>query len=1568
MEFRKENRSCQTPRGFRLATVEEATQNFERIKHLLNTWDKVRLLDGWLSAGADGEIRGPEVGFRHGLGYMLITRPAPEISADGSAQGVEGYGEVAVNEEGKQSALLLCAEDLNYEVVDWLLNFAWSNVNNRNADTQVEMEITPIKEFSEAVSGFAREISNGNARASKTEEREQTMREAAFQMIKNVLDGEYCMKLMRFLVSSDDVKDKFDQVASSRGDTKSWDNDVLWNAITPLLSHKVVFKSTNHFLGNAKYTDKFDGLQVALSALYYVNSFIDETLLSEIKVIKQIDDGVWKAFRREKDFDGAERYAMLGCNVRNYILRLAAKEGDAQVVQKLLDCGAEPFETDGQKKTALHYCVGKEGKEKKLLDVAEILLKTCRNKEELLGASDADGLTALHTASSSDYPFLCELLLRHGSEMSAKDQSGRIPLHHAVRKENEEVVKVFITREMCNSPVINTSIVDSEDDEGNTPLGMTAAQNNVEMFGMLLLRSKRPKAYFHKMDIGNVLRQSACKGYVNLVDKLMENGVNPLDRDGDGKTTLHYFAECDKEISDSFTIFERYARNLELTKVVDKNGRTVLHVAASRGHAGLCARLLRDYSGLYMCKDRDGQTPLHYAVKQNNEAVVNTLLEESSEKDTHKVDLRDLSGTTPLHMASAQGNLALAARICHIQIRKKLLESGSQPLQERDCDGKTALHYVVQAKKRDDAAAIAALLVGKCRSDEEKILLLWASAAGIRTIEESLGSQTFDNDNDPVKAGTQCNLVRTAAKLGYIDMTLEFLTRGGDIADLRNPSWKNCLPEEEKENVDRVVKQINKRTEQASEQPTLSDDLERNDYAIGLAAFFLNPYVKSPITVGISGEWGMGKSSMMIQTEIILLKTAAQLAFPNLLEIHKKFPGAKNLNLTKEGQKKCHDIRRSLEALLSKDQESKANLIIRVFTKIRRWARHLFGTEDKTKDKINPLFDFLEKYECKYHAIYKSLALVGGSNMIERNEEKSDLNNEGSVDVAVPAILTVRYNAWEYRNESEAWAGLAVKITKEMEETMTLEQWLSTCWRKHKRSIWVAMILPCLLAAILAGCITWLAWMLLERSKQKGLEELKYGSLAATVVVIVWTVVKSIMAVLKPVSAQIADYISLPDHTEKLGYHQQVSEDINFLREEIGKQPYWLCTIIAFLWCWTRLDWSPNNVGNTAFPKMRPQFKGNLRIIVLVDDLDRCQESVILQVLTAINLVLSVCKIDVIVGMEKKMIDRAIIKKYGDKSNNKSKKSNEELGDKFFQKIIQLPLDLPDPSDIESKRFLEGQLGSLDGDFETKENSESSSGRPSINSGGKTSTSHQGRQGVKEREQSSAPGLAESKETAINVPENEADQVTMATSSRRLPREWKRMLHYHRLAWNIFSKTKEAKSLAGWQVQLVAWIFVCWQWKDQINTIIQAWHKLDVICEWKYYVEDWPQFKKGPSLREIVDRCMEEQQAKNVKRATKDGSGQYEETKTKLLNEEKEDMNKGYEKYKRKISKVAHEEEDWKRLSETLRRFNVSMEGMQAFQRFRFYCNPGYLPWPTPNIESTYEWEYDKGRRPHLIV
>ncbi|KAH9312219.1 hypothetical protein KI387_027254, partial [Taxus chinensis] len=72
-------------------------------------------------------------------------------------------------------------------------------------------------------------------------------------------------------------------------------------------------------------------------------------------------------------------------------------------------------------------------------------------------------------------------------------------------------------------------------------------------------------------------------------------------------------------------------------------------------------------------------------------------------------------------------------------------------------------------------------------------------------------------------------------------------------------------------------------------------------------------------------------------------------------------------------------------------------------------------------------------------------------------------------------------------------------------------------------------------------------------------------------------------------------------------------------------------------------------------------------------------------VLSAINLVLAECKINVVLGMDKKMIERAVRRNFEDNDDK-------DLADKFICKIIQIPLSLPDPTDEESNRVLRHQL------------------------------------------------------------------------------------------------------------------------------------------------------------------------------------------------------------------------------------------------------------------------------------
>ncbi|GLJ56786.1 hypothetical protein SUGI_1260560 [Cryptomeria japonica] len=272
----------------------------------------------------------------------------------------------------------------------------------------------------------------------------------------------------------------------------------------------------------------------------------------------------------------------------------------------------------------------------------------------------------------------------------------------------------------------------------------------------------------------------------------------------------------------------------------------------------------------------------------------------------------------------------------------------------------------------------------------------------------------------------------------------------------------------------------------------------------------------------------------------------------------------------------------------------------------------------------------------------------------------------------------------------------------------------------------------------------------------------------------------------------------------------------------------------------------------------------------------------------------------------------------------------------------------------------------------------------------------------------------------------------MATDFRKLPREWKRVLIYHRLVWNIFLIKNETKHLDGWQIQLITWIFICWEWEENINILIENWDRLRAI-----------EGEEKPSLRKIVDhfirneRCfiaednsekdkaldnslikdtnaqkLEEHKKEGISKNNEDpGSSNSEPSKLETskdqlivpvepqgdvfdprnysealnyelpmsslkvemtdkldrfgkLQEQLDRMEKLQAELKEQVDSIVKQRqvrwneksaeekklklESWRKLKFALKRYDVSMDGIQAFQMFRFYCVAGHLPWPLP--------------------
>jgi len=85
----------------------------------------------------------------------------------------------------------------------------------------------------------------------------------------------------------------------------------------------------------------------------------------------------------------------------------------------------------------------------------------------------------------------------------------------------------------------------------------------------------------------------------------------------------------------------------------DYLGRRAIHLAAQRGNIGVLRNLIDTHPSIDInCRDKDGQTVLHYAVESKRVDAIKLFA--SNGADIHALDSK---GRTPLHRAAAKNNL-----------------------------------------------------------------------------------------------------------------------------------------------------------------------------------------------------------------------------------------------------------------------------------------------------------------------------------------------------------------------------------------------------------------------------------------------------------------------------------------------------------------------------------------------------------------------------------------------------------------------------------------------------------------------------------------------------------------------------------------------------------------------------------------------------------------------------------------------------------------------------------------------------------------------------------------------
>ena len=373
----------------------------------------------------------------------------------------------------------------------------------------------------------------------------------------------------------------------------------------------------------------------------------------------------------------------------------AARGGYNSIVNALIDRGADTELQNYIGSTALYWAVRYEHSK-----TVELHLKKGKanpNTTRMLGL-----VAPLVVASAYGNNDIVKLLLEHPNcDVNICICGGELPIHHAAREGYEDVMATLLE---------HGATWDDKDECGDTPLLLAAQNGHIELVYKLITLGANVNHRNHEgndtwdyaidsedndlldkvlsacleeeIDMTNrqPLHIAASSGRYDKIEFLLKRKQDPLVKDWDGNTFLHYAA-----MNDKYKVIEKFNTSIPIDTQT-KRGNTPLHVACSKGFKRTVRTLLKCKAKANI-KNNKGETALHVAAysKHITAETVRKLVDYTIKMHAwESLNAKDYKGNNCLHVA---GKFAKP---------DVLREFRFVPLNDRDNDGNTPLHKAVR--------------------------------------------------------------------------------------------------------------------------------------------------------------------------------------------------------------------------------------------------------------------------------------------------------------------------------------------------------------------------------------------------------------------------------------------------------------------------------------------------------------------------------------------------------------------------------------------------------------------------------------------------------------------------------------------------------------------------------------------------------------------------------------------------------------------------------------------------------------------------------------------------------
>ena len=330
---------------------------------------------------------------------------------------------------------------------------------------------------------------------------------------------------------------------------------------------------------------------------------------------------------------GADANA-LDKNHESPLHKAVAGEGNADIVQLLLNHGADANTLDKNHVSPLHMAAARWGG----ADIVQLLLGHGADANAL----DKNHESPLHMAAARwGGADIVQLLLGHGADANALDKNHESPLHKAVAGEgNADIVQLLLN---------HGADVNATDKNHVSPLHMAAAGEGDPDLVQLLLNHGADANALDKNHESPLHMAAAGKGDPDIVQLLLNHGADANTLDKKHVSPLHMAAAGEGDPG----IVQLLLGHGADVNATDKNHVSPLHMAAASPYANAIVQLLLGHGADANTLDKNHESPLLVALAEKNPNCTRMLLPLTSEA---VINAHDGKGKTPLSIAASQGN------------------------------------------------------------------------------------------------------------------------------------------------------------------------------------------------------------------------------------------------------------------------------------------------------------------------------------------------------------------------------------------------------------------------------------------------------------------------------------------------------------------------------------------------------------------------------------------------------------------------------------------------------------------------------------------------------------------------------------------------------------------------------------------------------------------------------------------------------------------------------------------------------------------------------------------------